>query len=305
MKKVSVILSSYNSEKTIENTVNSIIGQEGNGTEFEIELIVIDDCSTDSTYSILKKMKCILLKNNKNSGGPNKGRNVGLKMATGDFICIVDHDDIWEVNKIKTLLPHLELVPIVTSGYKILDIKNNKEIDKVNKNENNYIYYETNKTFLKLLSRSLKGQKTYLGSIIYRKELKDILFEENFGQVDYDWILKIFHQRPSIEVCQTLYKRIVHGSNLSMNENHRKYDFYYSLMTFEEYQKDYPSEVSVAYKKMYGNRARYYYILDDMKKARFYFLKSNFNLKTLLYYITSFVGYKLVKKYFGLYYTFG
>ncbi len=305
MKKVSVILSSYNSEKTIKNTIDSINNQEGNGSEFQIELIVIDDCSTDSTFSIIKKMNCISLKNDKNSGGPNKGRNIGLKMATGDFICIADHDDIWETYKIKTLLPYLELVPIVTSGYKVIDTKNNREIIKVNTSKDEYIYYEPNKTFLKLLSRSLKGQKTYLGSIIYRKELKNILFEENFGGVDYDWSLKLFHKNPSIEVCKTLYKRMVDGSNLSMNENYRKYDFYYSLMTLEEYQEEYSSEVNIGYKKIHGSRARYYYILDNMKKARFYFLKSSFNIKTLLYYITSFVGHKLVKKYFGLYYIFG
>ena len=55
MDKVSVILTTYNSEKTVETTVNSIRSQEGEGYDFEIELIVVDDCSTDSTTQILKK----------------------------------------------------------------------------------------------------------------------------------------------------------------------------------------------------------------------------------------------------------
>lgn len=54
MQKLSVILTTYNGEKIIDKTIRSIIDQEGNGIEFSIELIIIDDCSTDNTYLILQ-----------------------------------------------------------------------------------------------------------------------------------------------------------------------------------------------------------------------------------------------------------
>ena len=94
MKKcVSVIVTTYNSEESIERTLNSILKQEGIGEVFDIELIVVDDHSTDNTPAILKEFDATILTTAHNTGGPNVGRNMGLKRATGDFICIIDHDD--------------------------------------------------------------------------------------------------------------------------------------------------------------------------------------------------------------------
>jgi glycosyltransferase involved in cell wall biosynthesis len=301
MKKISVILTTYNGEKTIRRTIDSILGQEGIGVEFKIELIVIDDCSNDNTFSILEKYECILIRNDNNSGGPNKGRNKGLQLATGDYICIADQDDIWKKNKIKTMLPYLDSAPIITSGYEVIDVNRNKVTKRNKSTSSEYVFFEKNQTFIKRLTKSLLGQNTYLGSIIYSHKLKDILFEEHFGMVDFDWILRLFHQQTSIEVCQALYERIVDGSNLSLNSTYRKYDFFYSLMTLEQYEELYPSEVLYGYKKINGSRARYYYLIGNMKKARFYFLRSPLNFKTVFYYITSFAGSKLVKKHFNVF----
>lgn len=302
MKKlVSVIVTTYNSEKSIERTLKSILNQTGIRKEFDIELIVADDCSTDTTVEIVKNYDAILLSNKKNSGGPNKGRNSGLKHASGDYICIVDHDDEWKENKILSQLPYLEKVPIVTSGYTIVDKVKGSTIDRINNSGNEFVYYDKNKTFLTRLTKSTKGQITYLGGIIYRSELKDIHFEENFGMVDFDWILRLFHNKDSIELCKSLYFRHVDKTNLSLNDNYRMKDFYFSLMTLEQYMHKYPREVKICCKKIHGSRARYYYLTNKMKLARFYFRRSQFNLKTLAYYITSFWGSKYVKERFNIF----
>lgn len=289
-KTVSVIVTTYNSEKSIERLLNSIVNQSGIGKEFDIELIVVDDCSTDKTVEIVKKYNSILLSTNKNSGGPNAGRNLGLKKASGDYICIADHDDEWKVNKTLLQLPFLEKVPVVTCGYTVNDQEKNKVFDKVNTSKIGFQYFEKNETFLKRLTKSLTGQNTYLGGIIYKKELKDILFEENFGVVDYDWLLRLLHDRDTIEVCEALYYRHVNRKNLSLNEDYRTKDFYFSLMFIEQYQELYPKEVKISYKKIHGSRARYYYLTNNMKMARRYFLRSQLNLKTIAYYLTSFWG---------------
>ncbi len=303
MKKISVILTSYNGEKTIEKTIQSILGQEGNGVEFSIELIVIDDCSTDDTLSLLIKYEkdCILLKNEKNSGGPNKGRNFGLMIATGDYICIADQDDLWKKDKIQSVLPYLDLAPIITSGYEVIDENTKKVITRMRASTSSYILYSQNETFLKKLTKSLDGQNAYMGSFIYSSKLKDIYFEENFGMVDFDWLLRLFHQQTSLEVCKVLYERTLNGANLSLNETYRKFDFYYSLLTLENYETSYPYETTLAYKKVYGSRARYYYLMGNMKKARYYFVRSQKNIKTLLYFITSFYGSQYVKKRFNVF----
>ncbi len=301
-KTVSVIITTYNAEKTLERSLLSVRNQQGRGTDFDVEIIVVDDCSTDKSPEIAKSLGAIVLQTEKNTGGPNTGRNIGLKAASGDYICIMDHDDEWKENKLVVQLPFLEQVPIVSSGYSLVDTAKDKTIARVLSDPKGYIYYQKNQSFLEKLSKSGKGQQAYLGSLIYRKELKNILFEENFGMVDYDWVLRLFHNQDSIEVCESLYNRHVKDSNLSLNADYRMKDFYYSLLTIESYKNTYPKEVKRAYKKIHGSRGRYYYLLGDMKEARFYFARSTWNIKTILYYLTSFWGSKFVKKRF---HTFG
>lgn len=301
MKKVSVILTTYNSAGTIETTLQTILNQRGVNAIFELEVVVVDDCSSDQTWDILGKSAVSRFRTERNSGGPNTGRNIGLNVASGDYICIADHDDSWENHRLVSLLPYLEKAPIVTSGYTLVDEVKNKNIVRKNSSDASHLFFSKNETFLKKLTKSLSGQNTYLGSIIFRKELKHILFEEHFGMVDFDWILRMFHQQESIEVCDSLYTRYVTDQNLSLNEAYRIKDFYYSLMQIESYENLYPREVSLAYRKIHGSRARYYYLMGNMKKARFYFKRSGWNLVTLLYYLTTFAGSGFVKKRFNVF----
>jgi hypothetical protein len=159
-----------------------------------------------------------------------------------------------------------------------------------------YVCFDKNVTFTKRLRKTNKGQHTYLGSLIYRQELKHILFEEVFGVVDFDWLLRLFENNTSIEVCKTLVTRHLIGSNLSLNETYRQKDFYYSLMFIEQYRESYPKAYIQAYKRIHGTRARYYYLRGDMKEARFFFRRSGCSIKTLAYYITSYIGSGYVKK---------
>lgn len=303
-KKVTVIVTTYNSSNCIQNTLDSILNQDGLNKEFDLELIVVDDCSTDDTIAILKQNNISYLSTADNSGGPNKGRNIALKASSGDYICIADHDDKWEKNRIISQLPFLEQVPIVSSGYTLIDEAKDKIIRRVNQSkreDENNIYYSKNQTFISKLSKSLKGQNTYIGSLIYRKELKEILFEESYGVVDFDWVLRLFYKRDAIEICDSLYNRYVDGFNLSLDEEYRKKDYDYSLLSIRSYEKEFPKEVRTSRKRINGSRARYYYLMDNMNEARKYFLKSEFRLKTLLYFLTTYVGAKYVKRKFNVF----
>ena len=302
MKKVSAIITTYNSADYIKNTIESIINQRGSGELFQLELIVVDDCSTDDTREILKEFNLILIKTETNSGGPNRGRNIGLEAATGDFICISDHDDEWIEDRIITLLPYLEKAPIVTSGYKTIDAKNHKVTTKTLRSESPFFLFHRNKTFLTILKRSLKGQNTYLSSIIFQKSLKHILFEEHFGVVDFDWLLRLFHQQESIEVREPLYIRHKDGENLSLDNKYRITDAYFSLMFIHKnYYDTYCRATKIAHRKIFGTMARYYYFIGEMGKARFYLKKSGLSWKTIAYFLTSFAGSGLVRKYFHIY----
>ena len=301
MKKVSVIVTTYNSESSINETIKSILEQDGIGVRFQIELIVIDDCSTDQTINIVSKTGATILSTTGNSGGPNAGRNIGLKHATGDFICIVDHDDMWNPVRISKLLPLLEDVPIVSSGFTRIDKSTHRNTDFIKSKSPRLIKYLVNQTFKSVLTKSSKGQCVYLGSIMYSKKLAHIRFEEHFGCVDYDWLLRIFHNHASQELNEPLYVRYVDDENLSLDESYRRKDFYYSLMSLESYQMEFPSETARASRNIHGTRARYYYQIGDMQKARTFLLRARLNLKTIAYYITTFVGSGWVKNRFNVF----
>ena len=301
MIKVSVILTTYNAENQIQEVIDSIHKQEGTDELFELELIVVDDCSTDSTAAILERMNISFISTKKNTGGPNKGRNIAISQCKGDFICIADHDDIWFPNKISELISVSDLAPIITSGYTLEDTSSGRKEERVNKSSSDFVEYKKNETFLTKLTKSKVGQQTYLGSIMFNSALKNMKFEEDFGMIDFDWVLKLFHNQNSVEVCSALYLRKVEGNNLSLNEQYRTNDYYYSLKSISTYKNKYPSEVKRSEKRINGSMGRYYYLMGDMKLSRKYLLKSTIGLKTILYLITSFVGSKIVKKYFNIF----
>ena len=301
MKKVSVILTTYNSENSIQKVIDSILNQNGIHTSFDLEIIVVDDCSSDSTISILERNKVSYFSTEENSGGPNKGRNIALKKSTGDFICIADHDDVWFPNKITELLSVSELAPIISSGYTMKDINTDREEVRVNSSLEKQITYQNNETFLTKLTKSKFGQQTYLGSIMFSSTLRHILFEEEYGMIDFDWVLKLFYNNKSVEVCKSLYIRQVEGKNLSLNEIYRLNDYHYSLKIISLYKEEFPLEVSLSEKRINGSMGRYYYLVGDMKQSRTYLRKSKLNLVTILYLITTFVGYQIVRRYFNIF----
>ena len=90
--KISVIMPLYNAEPYIEKAVNSILNQ----TYENFELIIIDDCPKDNTLEIVSKFKDdrIRMIHNKENKGIAYSRNAGLKSACGEFIALMDHDDI-------------------------------------------------------------------------------------------------------------------------------------------------------------------------------------------------------------------
>ena len=91
--KISVIIPVYNVEKYLAECIESILNQTFN----DIEILIIDDCSTDNSYKIMeeyaKKDSRIVLYHNENNVGVSKTRNIGLDNAKGEYIAFVDSDD--------------------------------------------------------------------------------------------------------------------------------------------------------------------------------------------------------------------
>ena len=125
--KVSIIVPAYNAELYIEKCINSLINQ----TYGNIEIIVVNDGSTDNTLSILKQFRNIILIDKENSG-VSDSRNIGIENATGDFIMFVDSDDWIDLDMIEKLIDNSDNgnIDIIRCGY-VREYENKKEYFKI------------------------------------------------------------------------------------------------------------------------------------------------------------------------------
>ena len=88
-QKVSIIVTTYNSAAFIENCIDSLLNQSINN----IDIIVVDDASTDNTLEILKKHSAIKVIELDENRGTYHARNVGIQHSSGEFITFQDSDD--------------------------------------------------------------------------------------------------------------------------------------------------------------------------------------------------------------------
>ncbi len=128
---ISVIVPVYNREGLVSRCIRSLLNQTINKKEFEI--IVIDDCSTDNTFNVLKSFgkKIKYFKNQNNMGLPYS-LNVGIKKSRGRFIVRVDSDDYVHTEYLHILSNHLKLndeIDAVCCDYYTVD-ENDKQLKK-------------------------------------------------------------------------------------------------------------------------------------------------------------------------------
>ncbi|MBU9722712.1 glycosyltransferase [Bacillus alkalicola] len=105
--KVSIIVPVFNAEDVIHTSIQSILKQSWSN----IEVLIVDDCSTDNTVTIIedyvKKDSRVKLFRTKKNGGAYVARNIALNNATGDFVTVNDADDWSHPDKIKVQVTHL------------------------------------------------------------------------------------------------------------------------------------------------------------------------------------------------------
>ena len=104
---VSVIIPVYNCERYIDEALYSVYHQ----TYSNIEIIVVDDGSTDRTPEILKKHRSRIRLFHQENGGAAAARNTALDNAHGDLIAFIDGDDYWHPEKLAIQVQHLEQNP--------------------------------------------------------------------------------------------------------------------------------------------------------------------------------------------------
>ncbi|WP_439839960.1 glycosyltransferase family 2 protein [Aeromonas caviae] len=132
--KVSIITASYNSEKELEATYQSIVAQ----THSDWEWVVTDDCSNDKSVNVLARIAATdsrvkFYKNSSNSGAAIS-RNNSILHSSGDFLAFLDSDDLWYPNKLAIQIAAMEekRVNFSFTAYELIDesdLAMNKTVD--------------------------------------------------------------------------------------------------------------------------------------------------------------------------------
>lgn len=168
-EQVSIITPCYNGKTTIQATIQSVIAQ----TYPHWEMLIIDDCSTDGSDSIIQQYcrqdsRIKYFKTEKPSGSPAQPRNIGLEHALGEYICFLDSDDCWFPEKLEHQIKFItqHRYDFVYSNYEKIsyDGKRNNRIIKTKQISN---YYDNLKTceipcLMVLLRREAIGNIRFL-----------------------------------------------------------------------------------------------------------------------------------------------
>ena len=124
MISVSIVVPAYNKELYVEHSMRSLMDQ----TFIDYELIIIEDCSTDSTYEILTKLAAedhrIRLYRNAQNMGAAFSRNRGLDLASGKYVMFLDSDDYYYPDMLEILydIAEREGTDIVYPGYRMIQM---------------------------------------------------------------------------------------------------------------------------------------------------------------------------------------
>lgn len=200
---VSIIIPAYNSAAFIAETLESCLAQ----TYSPIEIIVVDDGSSDDTLAILKNYESLRIIQQENAG-PAIARNTGIQAASGDYIQFCDSDDILHPEKIARSMALLQEHPVAALVYcrmQAIDMQGNVIPDAPSSPPDDF--FETNDLFCKMLKAN--GSPIQTSTILARKSaLLDVgLYRADPNHrcaEDWDLLLRLADKYPFVGIDETL-----------------------------------------------------------------------------------------------------
>lgn len=234
--KVNIITTTYNAEKYISETLESVLSQDF----FDFEYIIIDDCSTDRTLSVIKEYNDTRIKlyiNEKNLWIVGS-RNKWLSLAQWEYVCFLDHDDIWH------------------SQQKLL-----KQVDYMDKHKDVWIVwsycicFEWNQDIEwlrfwvsdeEIRSKILITNQFSTCSIMIRRDILDTVWylNPNYEKVDdYDLRLRIGTITKFANIPEYLVKYRYHATNTTKQRNNLQKMRQMTISLIRKYKDIYPNAI--------------------------------------------------------------
>lgn len=221
---VSLIVPCFNVEKYIERFLNSVLAQ----TYDKIELILVDDGSTDKTKAIIESMEGTLQKKVRlkyvyqGNQGLGAAINTGLKYFKGEYLCWADPDDILEAESIEKrvafLEKHVEFGCVTSDAnmYKENDLQN--PVGQVSENARNNTASEQFIYLLKAQSIFCSGCHMIRSTAFLSVNEKREIYPARRGQ-NWQLLLPVYHEYKRGFLSEPLYKYIIYEKSMSYVED--------------------------------------------------------------------------------------
>lgn len=206
MPTVSVIIPTYNRAHLVGRAIKSVLDQ----TFTDLELIVVDDGSTDNTEKAVRSFQDIRIRyiRHKMSRGQSAARNTGIKEARGEYIAFLDDDDEWLPQKLERQLEvfartKIANLGVVTSGRIIVSEDGTFEIERSIFNFRDDVYES-------LLNLQWVPAPTTL--LIRRECLDDNIFDENIpNREDWDLCVRLSKRYQFDSIIEPLVRMYKHS----------------------------------------------------------------------------------------------
>ncbi|BAQ61470.1 polysaccharide biosynthesis glycosyl transferase CpsJ [Geminocystis sp. NIES-3708] len=211
MSLISVIIPVYNREKYVSEAIESVLKQ----TYQFLDIIVIDDGSTDKSAEIIKSFGSKIRYFYQENSGISSALNHGLKVAKGEFIAFLDSDDLWTENKL---------------NLQIKVLKKNTQVSIVFAHIQQFISPELDTNIQDKIDLPNEIMKGYVkGTMLAKKEVFSQigLFDISLKLGDFiDWYLKACEQGIKSFVCpEVLLKRRIHDTNMGIIDKKDRSDY--------------------------------------------------------------------------------
>lgn len=242
MYKISVIIPVYNAESTLKKAIESVISQnwEGNFLE-DVEIILVDDNSSDSSLDIIKEyankydnISYFTFKDNSGFGG--RGRNKGIELSTGEFIILMDNDDIYLENAFITLYNTIikEKADLVGANYKTDTFKNKRLYCPKGYNQNRTLKPTKNQHIFNVITTNCSfapWAKIYRKSFLKENNIK---FLEDTQFDDAEFFIKCMLYANKFTIIPNDYVYMYYAYENSQVRVHDKIHFDARLNTMKE-----------------------------------------------------------------------
>ena len=233
MPLVSVIIPNYNHARYLKQRIDTILAQ----TWANLEVIILDDCSTDDSRRIIESYRhharvSRIIYNTENSGTPFKQWKKGIDVATGEWINIAESDDWCEPTHIETIMAGILDKPDCVFGFgQTFTICNGNDIINM-PHPAGLRQWHDGKAFLK--NRVVHGDPVTAGMVIFKKSAYEpaLAFENYRTAGDQKFYMHIVHKGWVFESGAILHYCRRHTANTNSKPENRWLSRLESLQTF-------------------------------------------------------------------------